>query len=78
MDKSNIDELIKKIKPHEIYHLAAQSHVGISFRSPFLTTQIDCIGALNVLESVKSNSPSSNFIMQQHQRFMETLIKLAK
>ena len=61
LDKSNIDELIKKIKPHEIYHLAAQSHVGISFRSPFLTTQIDCIGALNVLESVKSNSPSSKF-----------------
>ena len=29
LDKSNIDELIKKIKPHEIYHLAAQSHVGI-------------------------------------------------
>jgi len=61
LDKSNIDEIVKKIKPNEIYHLAAQSHVGISFSSPFLTTQIDCIGALNVLESVKSNSPSTKF-----------------
>ena len=61
LDKSNIDEIVKRIKPHEIYHLAAQSHVGISFRSPFLTTQIDCIGALNVLESVKTNSPSTKF-----------------
>ena len=61
LDKSNIDEIIKKIKPHEVYHLAAQSHVGISFKSPFLTTQIDCIGTLNVLESVKAYSPSSKF-----------------
>ena len=52
---------IKRIKPDVIFHLAAQSHVGISFRSPFLTTQIDCIGALNVLDSVKTNSPSTKF-----------------
>ena len=61
MDKLTLDDLIKKIKPHEIYHLAAQSHVGVSFKSPFITTQIDYIGVINILDSLRVNSPNSKF-----------------
>jgi len=45
--------LIKKIKPHEIYNLAAQSHVAVSFEVPEYTANADAIGALRILESIK-------------------------
>tara|TARA_B100000989_G_C19532924_1_gene471189 strand:+ start:5052 stop:6026 length:975 start_codon:yes stop_codon:yes gene_type:complete len=61
LDKITLDHIIKKIKPNEIYHLAAQSHVGISFKSPFITTQIDYIGVINILDAVRFNSPRSKF-----------------
>ena len=61
LDKLTLDDLIKKIKPHEIYHLAAQSHVGVSFKSPFITTQIDYVGVINILDSIRVNSPKSKF-----------------
>ena len=61
LDKITLDDIIKKVKPNEIYHLAAQSHVGISFKSPFITTQIDYIGVVNILDAVRFNSPKSKF-----------------
>ncbi len=61
LDKITLDHIIKKVKPNEIYHLAAQSHVGISFKSPFITTQIDYIGVVNILDAVRFNSPKSKF-----------------
>jgi GDPmannose 4,6-dehydratase len=61
LDQSNINDVIAKIKPHEIYHLAAQSHVGISFIAANLTTQIDYIGTLNVLEAFRKYSKNSKF-----------------
>ena len=54
-DGSNINQLISKIKPNEIYNLAAQSHVQVSFQTPFYTTFTNAIGTLNILESIKSN-----------------------
>lgn len=51
-DAMNITKIIKKIQPDEIYNLAAQSHVGISFEIPNYTTQVDAIGALNILEAI--------------------------
>ena len=53
-DSSNIYELIKKIKPDEIYNLAAQSHVAVSFQIPEYTAQVNAIGALRILEAIKS------------------------
>ena len=53
-DGSNINQLISKIKPNEIYNLAAQSHVQVSFQTPFITFT-NAIGTLNILESIKSN-----------------------
>ena len=48
-DPLNCSQLINKIMPDEIYHLAAQSHVAISFEMPFYTSMVDSIGALNIL-----------------------------
>ncbi|MCL2657711.1 MAG: GDP-mannose 4,6-dehydratase [Betaproteobacteria bacterium] len=45
--------LVQKAEPHEIYNLAAQSFVGVSFEQPTTTAQITGLGALNVLESVR-------------------------
>jgi GDPmannose 4,6-dehydratase len=52
-DSGSILEIIKKIKPDEIYNLAAQSHVGVSFNLPNYTTQVNAIGTLNILDSIK-------------------------
>ncbi len=53
-DPLNILKLIEEIKPHEIYNLAAQSHVQVSFQNPIYTAQVDAIGTLNVLEAIRS------------------------
>ena len=53
IDASNISELINKIKPDEIYNLAAQSHVQTSFLTPDYTSQVNALGALRILESIR-------------------------
>ena len=53
VDFGSILEIIKEIKPDEIYNLAAQSHVGVSFKLPNYTTQVNAIGTLNILDSIK-------------------------
>ena len=52
-DSTNIIKLIEKIKPDEIYNLAAQSHVAVSFESPEYTANCDALGVLRILEAVK-------------------------
>jgi GDPmannose 4,6-dehydratase len=52
-DTASITNIINKIKPHEIYNLAAQSHVGVSFEQPEYTANIDGIGTLRILEAVR-------------------------
>jgi GDPmannose 4,6-dehydratase len=53
IDANNILELIKITKPDEIYNLAAQSHVLTSFKTPDYTTQVNALGTLRILESIK-------------------------
>ena len=53
-DSISVNNLIYKIKPDEIYNLAAQSHVGVSFQIPEYTANVDGLGALRILEAVKS------------------------
>ena len=53
-DSTNIINIINKIRPDEIYNLAAQSHVGISFDCPEYTAQVDAIGPLRILESIRA------------------------
>ena len=52
-DAISVSSLIKKIKPDEIYNLAAQSHVAVSFEVPEYTANADAIGALRILEAIK-------------------------
>jgi len=52
-DAISVSTLIKKIRPNEIYNLAAQSHVSVSFEVPEYTANADAIGALRILEAIK-------------------------
>ena len=52
-DAISVSTLIKKIKPNEIYNLAAQSHVAVSFEVPEYTANADAIGVLRILEAIK-------------------------
>ena len=54
-DPISVNQLINSIKPNEIYNLAAQSHVAVSFKIPNYTTQVNALGALNILEAIKSS-----------------------
>lgn len=61
LDEASLENIINKIKPDEIYNLAAQSHVRISFEIPKFTAQTNAIGVLNVLEAIRKNSRNSKF-----------------
>ena len=52
-DSSSVSTIIKNIKPDEIYNLAAQSHVAVSFEVPEYTADADALGTLRILESIK-------------------------
>jgi len=58
-DPISINKTIKSIQPDEVYNLAAQSFVGVSFDQPILTTNVNAIGALSVFEAIKEYSPHS-------------------
>ena len=57
-DMSSLISVIQKVMPDEIYNLAAQSHVRISFDQPIYTSQVTGIGTLNLLEAVKLINPN--------------------
>ena len=52
-DSLSVSSIVKKVKPDEIYNLAAQSHVAVSFEVPEYTANADAIGALRILEAIK-------------------------
>jgi GDPmannose 4,6-dehydratase len=52
-DSLNLTKLIQKIQPDEIYNLAAQSHVAVSFEQPEYTANVDALGTLRILEAVR-------------------------
>lgn len=51
-DSLSVLKIIQKTKPHEIYNLGAQSHVGVSFKVPEYTANVDAIGALRILDAI--------------------------
>lgn len=52
-DSSNLTRIIREVKPDEIYNLAAQSHVAVSFEVPEYTADIDALGTLRLLEAIR-------------------------
>ena len=55
LDSSSLNNLINTILPDEIYNLAAQSHVAVSFKNPLYTTQTSTVGPLTILEAVRNS-----------------------
>ena len=53
IDSSSLTNLINKIEPDEIYNLAAQSHVAVSFKNPIYSTHTSTIGTITILESIR-------------------------
>ncbi len=53
-DSTNLINIIQQVKPDEIYNLAAQSHVQVSFEMPEYTADADAVGVLRILEAIKS------------------------
>ena len=62
-DSSNIEKLVNQIKPDEIYHLAAMSHVRVSFDMPEYTVNTDGLGTLRILEAIKNSGLLIKFYM---------------
>ena len=54
IDQANIRRAIEETKPDEVYNLAAQSHVAVSFEVPEYTADVDAMGCLRILESYKT------------------------
>jgi GDPmannose 4,6-dehydratase len=61
MEFSNIVRLVDKVKPNEVYNLAAQSFVGISFEEPIYTGDVDGIGVVRLLEAIRLVNPKIRF-----------------
>ena len=62
-DSTSVSKIIEKIRPDEIYNLAAQSHVAVSFEVPEYTANADALGALRILEAIKFHKLEKNKIL---------------
>lgn len=60
-DSSNLNRLIEKLAPQEIYNLGAQSHVKVSFEVPEYTAETDAIGTLRLLDAIKETGVPARF-----------------
>jgi len=60
-DPVSLHTLISKIQPNEIYNLAAQSHVKVSFDQPFYTGQVTALGSMAILEAIRLAAPEAKF-----------------
>ena len=62
-DSLSLQRIIEKVIPDEIYNLAAQSHVAVSFQQPEYTANSDALGALRILEIIKNIKKKKNKIL---------------
>jgi len=61
LDVSGLEKLLKEIQPDEVYNIAAQSHVRISYDIPQFTVQTNALGVINILEAIRTNCPNTKF-----------------
>ena len=61
LDSASLNSLINQIQPDEIYNLAAQSHVAVSFKNPIYTTQTGTLGSVALLEAVRRSNKEIKF-----------------
>jgi GDPmannose 4,6-dehydratase len=60
-DSSSLNVLMRELQPDEVYNLAAQSHVRVSFDTPEYTTDVTAIGTIRMLEALRHNCPQARF-----------------
>ncbi len=60
-DASNLNRILEKVNPDEIYNLAAQSHVKVSFEIPDYTAQVDALGTLRFLDAIRETNINTKF-----------------
>jgi len=60
-DGVGISNLVRELEPHEIYNLAAQSHVKVSFEMPDFTAQVDAVGTVRLLEAIRAAKIDTKF-----------------
>ena len=60
-DASSLNRILEKVQPNEIYNLAAQSHVKVSFEIPDYTTQVDALGTLRFLDAIRETNLETKF-----------------
>ena len=61
LDSASLSLLINTIEPDEVYNLAAQSHVSVSFKNPVYTTQVGTLGSVSILEAIRSKDKQIKF-----------------
>jgi len=61
LDQSSLEKLLRDIQPDEVYNIAAQSHVRISYEIPQFTVMTNALGVVNILEAVRNNCPNAKF-----------------
>lgn len=60
-DSTSLHNIIRSVRPAEVYHLAAQSHVGISFATPEYTGDVTGLGAMRLLDAIRQENPATRF-----------------
>ena len=61
LDQSGMEKIIRDVQPDEVYNIAAQSHVRISYDIPQFTVMSNALGVINILEAVRNNCPTAKF-----------------
>lgn len=61
LDTAGIERMLRDIQPDEVYNIAAQSHVRISYDIPQFTVKTNALGVVNILEAVRTNCPNAKF-----------------
>ena len=61
LDSASLSSLINNIEPNEVYNLAAQSHVAVSFKNPIFTSQVGTLGSLSLLEPIRHSDNKIKF-----------------
>jgi GDPmannose 4,6-dehydratase len=70
-DSTNLRNIILKVRPDEVYNLAAQSHVHVSFELPIFTSDVNALGVLHVLEAVRALSDDQRKNNEKQVRFYQ-------
>jgi GDPmannose 4,6-dehydratase len=61
IDSSNLNRVLEQVKPDEIYNLAAQSHVQVSFEVPEYSAEVDAVGVLRILDAIREAGVKTKF-----------------